>query len=101
MEQDVPDPADSSTPSGSSQPAAAARGLRQHHSVREFLFQLVTITAGVLIALGLEGLVGWQRDRALVREARSTIVQELSDNLEAVEAELRDAPARQAKLEAR
>jgi hypothetical protein len=49
-------------------------------SARAFLIQLVTITGGVLIALFLEGLVEWSDNRALVREARATIVREIADN---------------------
>jgi hypothetical protein len=47
---------------------------------KTFFVQLVTITGGVLIALSLEGLVEWNDNRALVREARATIVRELADN---------------------
>ena len=49
-------------------------------SFRDFLLQLLTITAGVLIALLLEGLVGWNNDRVLVNEARATIRREITDN---------------------
>jgi hypothetical protein len=58
------------------------------HSWRDFLIQLVIVTAGVLIALLLEGLVGFSRDRALVREARANILQELQDNLKEIDVEI-------------
>ena len=47
---------------------------------RDFFVQLVIVTAGVLIALLLQGLVDWQRGQALVGEARANIRQELEDN---------------------
>ena len=50
------------------------------HSFKELLVQLFTITLGVLIALGLEGLVEWQHHRSLVREAREMIDREIEDN---------------------
>jgi hypothetical protein len=54
-------------------------------SVRDFLLQLVTITAGVLIALLLEGMVGWNNNRVLVNEARATLRREISDNKNALD----------------
>jgi hypothetical protein len=63
------------------------------HSIRDFLFQLMTITAGVLIALSLEGLVAWRDHQTLVREARDTISREIADNRKKVEAELAQADA--------
>lgn len=50
------------------------------HSLREFLAQLGTITAGVLIALSIEGLLEWNHYRTLVREAKATIDLEIADN---------------------
>jgi len=50
------------------------------HSFKELLVQLFTITLGVLIALGLEGLVERQHHRSLVREAREMIDREIEDN---------------------
>ena len=49
------------------------------HSLREFLAQLGTITAGVLIALSIEGLLEWNHYRTL-REAKATIDLEIADN---------------------
>jgi hypothetical protein len=49
-------------------------------SLRQFVRELVTITAGVLIALALEGLVNWSHHRTLVREARANILSELREN---------------------
>jgi hypothetical protein len=54
-------------------------------SVRDFVLQLVTITAGVLIALLLEGMVGWNNNRVLVNEARVMIRREINDNKKALD----------------
>jgi hypothetical protein len=58
------------------------------HSWKDFLIQLGTITAGVLIALSLEGVRESIRDRALVREARENIRRELADNKHGVDGEM-------------
>ena len=58
----------------SEQPRAARR------SVGEWLFQLATITIGVLIALSFDALLRWNDDRMLVAEARANIALEISDN---------------------
>jgi hypothetical protein len=50
------------------------------HSWKDFGIQLVTITAGILIALSLEGVRESLHDRALVREARENIRREIADN---------------------
>lgn len=54
------------------------------HSVRDFLIQLGTITAGVLIALSIEGLTEWNHHRLLVREAKEMIAREIADNKNAL-----------------
>ncbi len=58
------------------------------HSWKDFGIQLITITAGILIALSLEGVRETLRDRALVREARENIHREISDNQREVEHEI-------------
>lgn len=50
------------------------------YSFSDYLFQFVTITTGVLIALLINGLVQWTDNRALVAQARSTIAQEIAAN---------------------
>jgi hypothetical protein len=70
------------------------------HSVRDFLLQLVTITAGVLIALSLEGLLEWNHYRMLVREARETITREIADNRKELESSLANLATRQKDLDA-
>jgi hypothetical protein len=62
------------------------------HSWREFLFQLLTITAGVLIALSIEALLEWNNHRALVREAKATLAREITDNKTALDRHIAAAP---------
>jgi hypothetical protein len=50
------------------------------HGWRDFLLHLATITIGLLIALGLEGLVEWQHHRHLVHEAEASLRQEIQSN---------------------
>jgi len=49
-------------------------------SLKQFLRELMTITAGILVALTLEGLVNWRHHRTLVREARANILNEVREN---------------------
>lgn len=49
-------------------------------SLKDFFRELLTITAGILIALSLEGLLQWNHHRQLVREARTNIISELRQN---------------------
>jgi hypothetical protein len=70
------------------------------HSWKDFGIQLVTITAGVLIALSLEGVRESLRDRTLVREARENIHREIADNQREVEGEIKKIPERSKKLAA-
>jgi hypothetical protein len=50
------------------------------HGWRDFLLHLLTITIGLLIALGLEGLVEWQHHRHLVHEAEASLHAEIESN---------------------
>jgi hypothetical protein len=50
------------------------------HSVRDFLLHLLTITVGLLIAVGIEGCVELHREHTLVREARATMREEIAHN---------------------
>lgn len=68
-------------------------------SWRDFGLQLVTITAGILIALSLEGVRESFHNRALVREARENIRRELTDNLTELDGELRGMSAQTERLE--
>ena len=67
-------------------------------SFREFVLQLVTITAGVLIALSLEGLLTWREHSLLVEEARTAIRQEIADNSKELAGELGAKHERDAQI---
>jgi hypothetical protein len=54
-------------------------------SWREIFKQLSIITAGVLIALALDGIVSWFDHRKLVREALNNLHSEIADNLREVQ----------------
>ena len=88
----VPQPEATSTRGA---PAVVDSPRASAHTVKEFLFQLLTITAGVLIALAIDGLVEWKHNRELVREATATIAREVTDNRAALERHLADADTRE------
>ena len=50
------------------------------HGWKDFLLHLLTITIGLLIALGLEGFVEWQHHRHMVHEAESAMSHEIAQN---------------------
>jgi hypothetical protein len=58
------------------------------YTLADYAFQLITVTAGVLIALFIDGLSDWNNNRALVATARQMIAREVADNLK----ELEDLP---------
>ncbi len=63
-----------------------------HHPIatkRDFFLHLFTITCGLLIALGLEGLVEMAHHHSLVVEARANIRHELDDNRKATVKDIR------------
>jgi hypothetical protein len=49
-------------------------------TLKETIVHLAIVTAGILIALSLEGALEWQHHRSLVREARANIATEIEDN---------------------
>ena len=55
------------------------------YTFADYAFQFITVTAGVLIALFIDGLVEWKNNRELVAEAHATIVREVADNLKELE----------------
>jgi hypothetical protein len=75
-------------PAPPSMPPAAWRRWRRGPGVRWFWAELVTITAGILIALAIDGLLEQRRERALVREAHAAIAFEVTENLRDLEATL-------------
>ncbi|HZE22579.1 MAG TPA: hypothetical protein VE054_01190 [Blattabacteriaceae bacterium] len=55
------------------------------HSKKEFMFHMLTVVLGILIALALDGIVTWAHHRVLVREARANIATELRNNKETIQ----------------
>ena len=74
---DAPDPAPPVT--RDSQPVAHDASPAKY-TTSDYLFQFTTITAGVLIALLVNGLVEARNNRNLVRDARATIAREIAAN---------------------
>ena len=58
------------------------------YTLPDYGFQFITVTAGVLIALFIDGLADWNAKRELVANARATIMRELADNKKDLEATL-------------
>jgi hypothetical protein len=77
----------------SEQPRAARR------SAGEWLFQLTTITIGVLIALSFDAVLQWNSNRELVEEALATIALEVADNRRAIEQHVATFEQRSAKID--
>jgi hypothetical protein len=50
------------------------------HGWRDFSVQLITITVGLLIALGLEGSVEWLHHRHLMHQAETALLKEIKSN---------------------
>ena len=70
------------------------------HTVKDFLLQLTTITAGILIALSLEGTIKWSHHRALVGEAKENLRQEILANKREIDKALALCPGLRENLEA-
>ena len=62
------------------------------YTLSDYIFQFITVTIGVLIALFINGLVEWNENRELVRDARATILREIADNKKDLEATLSGIP---------
>ncbi len=74
-----------------------------HHPIeskRDFFLHLFTITCGLLIALGLEGLVEMAHHHSLVVEARQNIRHELEDNRKATELDIKNVQEDEARFHA-
>src|SRR5438132_14169583 len=61
---------------------------------------LAIITAGVLIALALEGVVAWADHRLLVREARANLTAEIRSNKKELEGLFANIDREEKELEA-
>jgi hypothetical protein len=55
------------------------------HGVRDFILHLLTITIGLLIAVGIEGCVEWQHHRHLVHEAETSLHEEIKSNADGMQ----------------
>jgi hypothetical protein len=55
------------------------------YTLADYAFQFITVTAGELIALFIDGLVDWNNNRELVATARQMIAREVADNLKELE----------------
>jgi hypothetical protein len=75
-------------------PPRAAR-----RSAGEWLFQLTTITIGVLIALSFDALLRWNADRTLVEEAHAMLALELADNRREIDEHLATYSERTAMID--
>ena len=65
------------------EPVTSLRGLVTHLSL---------VIVGVLIALSFEGIATWREHRALVRDARANLLNEVRDNRNALAERLRQIP---------
>ena len=68
-------------------------------SVRDFIVHIATVTLGILIALGLEGLIEARRDQHLVMHAETDFRAEFSRNRAAIANDASDARAVRTELE--
>jgi hypothetical protein len=68
------------------------------HSFKEFLLQLLSITCGVMIALGLENVVQWRHHRNLIGESAANLAMEIRANRDTLEQALRQMGKTQAEL---
>jgi hypothetical protein len=68
-------------------------------SIGYFLTELLIVTAGVLIALSVDSLRGWNRDRQLVEQARRTIALEIAENRADIERIRAGSETRQKNLD--
>ena len=68
------------------------------HGLRDFMLHLLTITIGLLIALGLEGLVEWRHHQNLRHEAATNIRKEMAVNRKELTELLAAIPGEQSSL---
>jgi hypothetical protein len=75
------------------------RGDGWTRSLRHFLGELLTVTAGILIALALDGMVDRREERKQAREAIANMRSEIADNLGDLEGARAGYPRVRASLE--
>ena len=69
------------------------------YSASDYVFQFITIMAGVLIAMLANGMVERSKDRQLVATARTMLAREITDNLGALETLPADVAKNAAEVE--
>lgn len=72
--------------------------MKGKYTFADYAFQFITITAGVLIALLINGLVEWNNNQQLVAAARATILREIADNRTDLNATMAGLPADREKM---
>jgi hypothetical protein len=65
---------------------------RHVQSLRDIVLHLAIVTAGILIALGLEQTVEWYHHRELVAEAKENMLNEIRDNKRQLERQVAQIP---------
>ena len=86
---------DEPAPTPKPSPPAAPRA----RSLGYLLTELLIVTAGVLIALSVDSLRGWNKDRQLIEQARRNIGLGLEENRKDVERVLAGSATREKELE--
>jgi hypothetical protein len=72
-----------------------------HHAIsgwKDFLIHLVTITVGLMIAVGIEGCVELHREHTLVKEARATMHDEIAFNAKKMQEHVAELDADEATM---
>jgi hypothetical protein len=72
--------------------------MKSKYTLADYAFQFITVTVGMFIALFINGLVEWNRNRELVAEARVMIAREIADNNKDLDATVSSFPRDQAAL---
>jgi hypothetical protein len=67
-------------------------------SLKDFLYHMLTVVLGIVIALSLEGMLEWGRHRRLVRETEEFLASEIRINQARLEAGLARAPDAEKRL---
>lgn len=82
MDDNDPHPpvARDSPPVARNTPPVARNFSSAKYTASDYIFQFITVTAGVLIALLVNGFVELRDTRALLRQAHSTIAEEITAN---------------------
>ncbi|HWE51426.1 MAG TPA: hypothetical protein VG273_16660 [Bryobacteraceae bacterium] len=67
-------------------------------SLKDFLYHMLTVLLGILIALSLESLIEWNHHRNLVRETRESLAHEIGENQARLRKGLTLAPRAEERL---